>query len=181
MTKVAAKIDPYEDRYITANHEAAHAVVAHALGIQVTRLTLKDESRGNPMCWTRDRICMHVGENVALTLAGYWQERLDGQGELARRDASEDLANVAQDLRPMFDANPVLVDWYGSWWRFFRHWAKVSKRAVAAYQDDIGVIAFALMDSDGDLTGTPLRRLLKPVARIDHYSELRFEKVAVAA
>lgn len=142
-------LDAVLDCDISSRHEAAHAVVAHALWIRVTRMTLEDAETGKPMCWTNDRVHTHLGEHVAQTLAGYFQERLDGIST-ARADAAGDLEDVAE-LRAMFDADPAISSWYGSWWRFYLHWARVSRRAVAAYQTDISMIATELIRGDGDL------------------------------
>jgi hypothetical protein len=166
------------DATTSARHEAAHAVVAHALWIRVTRMTLEDAETGKPMCWTNDRVYTHLGEHVAQTLAGYFQERLDGV-PTARADAAGDLEDVVA-LRSMFDADPAMSSWYGSWWRFFLHWTRISKRAVAAYQTDIAMIASELILGDGELDEEATAFYLAAVTRMEH-AEIHFARAEEAA
>ena len=178
------KITWFDYYNATTRHEAAHAVVAAALHIDVVSMSAIGDKRlknAAGSCWTRDRAHFKLGEHIAVDLAGYYQEKIDGNNS-ARDAAVGDLENVAT-LKRLYHEHMLCASyatWYGSWWRFFLHWARVSKKMVRMYQDDILRVASDLVMAEGKMGKRQCGWALADVQQID-YSEIHFERVAQEA
>lgn len=181
---MVASVEAY---FLVAHHEAGHAVVSHALGVAVDRVTADDHEGFAYLDARKLRTLLphdseQLGRDVALTLAGYFAERryLASAGGmravLVRR--SHSLAHACGDLATIERYNPhstvsELTGWHEMarhmWrtpddWRSFTHaWARVSGRLVRQLWPHIEALASELVASDGEVKGRALKRLLKPV------------------
>lgn len=175
--------------YATAHHEAGHAVVSHALGVAVDRVTSDDFEGFARFDARKARGQLPTdsglnGRHVAVLLAGYFAERrylasVAGAAlpaVLARR--SYPLAGACGDLASIERRNPhstvnELTSWHATarhtWrtpddWRSFTHaWALVSGRLVRQLWPHIEALALELTANGGEVKGRALKRLLKPV------------------
>jgi hypothetical protein len=162
-------------------HEAGHAVVAHALGIKVTGVTICDED-GTARTWTRGRPWFRAsdfdgpGSDVAFGLAGYLAERrarIDTR-KRALDGAAEDFENVmgwcpwpATDHNNNMPARALWRERLGSvdgWRHYVRAWMRVAHRILRDNWQHVRRLADALVYED-EIAGDDLRRLLRGVRR----------------
>jgi hypothetical protein len=173
-------IDAIEMALRTPCHEAGHAVVAHALGCEVTRITPGEEnaeaitfSAGRKGASIRWFDVDEIGRDIAITFGGYVAER---RSILAHRAVA--LAGAEDDFKSVESWNPFTSPEPGAvylrelagnadgWRSFVRAWYRVAVEIVRLNWEPLSALRDELLfaaDADTTLEGALLRKLLRRV------------------